>query len=267
MSIANIIEKWDGCLYQSYNFIMNIQFYINYLRFGRLVSRNNKLKDKHQGERCFIIMNGPSINNYDLSKLRNEFVFCSNFFYRSNLMKVVRPNYYCWADSKIFDYPNVNEIFDKIRSLSAGVQFILNAKGYGILDNSEDIYYARCKQIPNVFSVKSDYTRNVSNYATVAFHAINAAIFMGFKEIYVMGLDFEPGAFKHFSNIGSECEDPNKNIDKDIVCSNYWNYTKAHYESYYIEEHARKKGCIIYNLNANSCIRAFRFADYNDLFA
>ncbi len=39
------------------------------------------LKDTHKGERCFIIGNGPSLKNTDISKLRNEVTFGMNRIY------------------------------------------------------------------------------------------------------------------------------------------------------------------------------------------
>jgi len=39
------------------------------------------LKNIHRGERCFIIGNGPSLNNTGLSRLRNEYTMGMNRFY------------------------------------------------------------------------------------------------------------------------------------------------------------------------------------------
>ncbi|MFQ5615937.1 MAG: 6-hydroxymethylpterin diphosphokinase MptE-like protein [Anaerolineales bacterium] len=39
------------------------------------------LKDIHRGERCFIIGNGPSLKQTDISKLRNEYTFGMNRIY------------------------------------------------------------------------------------------------------------------------------------------------------------------------------------------
>jgi hypothetical protein len=39
------------------------------------------LKDIHKGERCFVIGNGPSLKNTDISKLENEFTFGMNRIY------------------------------------------------------------------------------------------------------------------------------------------------------------------------------------------
>ena len=45
------------------------------------IRRLAKLKDKHKGERCFIIGNGPSLKNTDVSKLKDEYTFGMNRIY------------------------------------------------------------------------------------------------------------------------------------------------------------------------------------------
>ena len=45
------------------------------------IRRLTQLKDIHKGKRAFIIGNGPSLKQTDLSKLRNEITFCMNRFY------------------------------------------------------------------------------------------------------------------------------------------------------------------------------------------
>lgn len=38
----------------------------------------SELKDKYQGERCFVIGNGPSLRDTDVAKLKDEFTFGMN---------------------------------------------------------------------------------------------------------------------------------------------------------------------------------------------
>lgn len=45
------------------------------------LSRLAELKDKYRGERCFIIGNGPSLRQTDVSRLKNEFTFGMNRVY------------------------------------------------------------------------------------------------------------------------------------------------------------------------------------------
>lgn len=45
------------------------------------IHKLNELRNQHRGQRCFIIGNGPSLKNTDLSRLKNEFTFGMNRFY------------------------------------------------------------------------------------------------------------------------------------------------------------------------------------------
>lgn len=265
MILSNIVEKWDGLLYICYNFVATIKFWGDYLKYKALLGRNKELYNKHSGERCFIVMNGPSLNGHDLSLLENETVFCANYFYRAPLAQIIKPNYYCWLDSKIFYGNDWETVKKEIKDACPNAKLILNIRGYKKESYQKDEYYTYNKHMPSLFGVKCNLNKMCSGFSTVAFYAMNAAIYMGFKKIYVLGLDFEPGAFKHFSDLGSECADPNQKKLKSEVCGNYWSYTKAHYEAYALADFANKMGCEIINLNSNSCIRAFSFANYEDV--
>lgn len=45
------------------------------------IKRLESLKDVHRGERCFVIGNGPSLNETDVSRLENEYTFGMNRVY------------------------------------------------------------------------------------------------------------------------------------------------------------------------------------------
>ena len=83
MNLINIVEKWDGVLYSFINVVASFLYIVNYPRWGKILKRNKELKDRHKGGRCFIVLNGPSINNHDLSSLKDEEVFATNYFYRA----------------------------------------------------------------------------------------------------------------------------------------------------------------------------------------
>jgi len=48
---------------------------------GESIARLAALKDKHKGERCFIIGNGPSLKETDISLLKDEYTFGMNRIY------------------------------------------------------------------------------------------------------------------------------------------------------------------------------------------
>src|SRR5690349_18838408 len=49
--------------------------------FGSLLKRNEVFRNLHKGRRCFIIGNGPSIKDQDLSPLANEITLVTNSFH------------------------------------------------------------------------------------------------------------------------------------------------------------------------------------------
>lgn len=265
MSIPSIIEIWDSLLFQMYNGILFFLSLFWNLCNHRIIHKNKSLKKHYEGKRCFVIVNGPSLNNYDLAFVKDEVVFCVNYFYRSSLVNVVKPNFYCMADSSIFKEKNGTTIIDEIREKCQGVKFILNYKGRKVIGDTEDIYYVHNRHIPNCFSQKNNMAGTFSNYSTVAYLAIASAVYMGFRDIYLLGLDFEPGGFRHFETLGQTRKGQYISATKEAIGGKYWGYLKAQFESFYVRKLADRNNSHIINLNPNSWIRAFEFGDYNDI--
>ena len=268
MNLTRLVEIWDGILFFLINVVGKCLYCIEYIKNRKVLSQNKALRNKHLGQRCFIVLNGPSINYYDLSPLRNEIVFASNYFFRAPLCNVVAPNYYCWLDAKLFLSDAGQETIYELTNKCPDAHFLFNYKSVNSIEKKDNISFVYSKHIPNKFGIKNDLSGLSSNFSTVAFFAIASAIYMGFKEIYVLGLDFEPGGFKHFTNLGkgTECLRPGEKVLKTEVCGLHWGYVKAQYESYYIADLAKNNKCRIINLNPNSCIRAFEFGNYQDIF-
>lgn len=262
MVLSNIVESWDSVIYSFYNSLVTLKSFFSSLEDRKILKKNKELKDKYLGKRCFIVMNGPSLNEHDLSALKDEYVFCSNFFYKSDLAKTILPNFYSFTDGMMYDPVSINGIIDEIRNKCPNVKFILTLKGKGLINNMKDVYLVRAKHLPHKYGIRKNLDSVCSNFQTVAFFVINTAIYLGFKDIYVLGLDFNPGGFVHFANLGVECAKPGEQCRKEDVAGDHWGYAKAHYESYALAAYAKKNNCRIINLNPQSCIRAFEFDNY-----
>lgn len=266
LHVSMIVEKWDSLLFEMYNIIAESKWLIKDKRkFKHIVSRNIELKNINVGKRCFIVLNGPSIREHDLSLLQNDIVISTNYFYRSDVAEIVRPSFICWQDSSALISDEGNKIKQEINEKLPNAKLIFNIRGYKGTDN-ENIYYTYNRHMPSLFGISSNLCGNCSAFSTVAFYAINCAMFMGIKEIYILGLDFAPGGFKHFADLGVECDDPKQMNSKESVCAEHWSYSKAHFESFAINNYAKKMNCRIVNLNPNSYIRAFEFGNYEELF-
>lgn len=266
MFLSEFVEPWDGALYSAYNCYARIKYFLEYPKYASILKRNRKFKNKYKGQRCFIILNGPSISEHDLSHLKNEIVFCTNFFYRSDLPSIVHPNFYCWCDSALFKSDKYDEIRNEILQACPEANLLLNIRGYKKGMCLDRIYFLYNKHLANRFGVISNLDSLCSNFTNVALWTINAAIYMGFDKVYILGLDFEPGLdFKHFDDRCNTIDNPTHWDNKAEVCCNYWLYAKAHFESYALHNFARKHFCNIINLNHNSYIRAFPFGNYEDV--
>ena len=61
------------------------------------------LKDKHKGQRCFVIGNGPSLRISDLDRLKDEITFASNKIYLAFEETDWRPTYYTAVDRLVIE--------------------------------------------------------------------------------------------------------------------------------------------------------------------
>ena len=59
----------------------------------------SSLRDKHKGERCFIIANGPSLNKIDISLLKDEITIGCNGIYKNFSKWEFKTNYYMIVDN------------------------------------------------------------------------------------------------------------------------------------------------------------------------
>lgn len=145
-----------------------------------------KFKKKHEGKRCFVIGNGPSLTYSDLQKLHDEKEICFgvNRIYLAYQYTDWRPDYYVACDYFILkkDAKIIQEMcVDKfIRYQFKEIDFDKkeNLYEYGVLEPDE-------KKLP--FS--DDIVEGTYTGRTVVYDAIQIAAYMGFSEIYLLGVD------------------------------------------------------------------------------
>lgn len=171
-------------------------------------------KDKYKGQRCFIIGNGPSLNIDDLNKLKGEITFAFNRIYYIFDKTDWRPSYYLTEDTKI-----IQQSLDEINNLN--LDYILTPDIIDFDYNmkiSNAIYF---KQIMEKFN--DDLPQFSDNFyektywgGTVTYTAIQMAVYMGFKEIYLIGVDHNFSMYE--DKDGNIIRD---NTVKDYFCDNY----------------------------------------------
>lgn len=190
-------------------------YYLNHFektKYGRELA---KLRGIHQGKRCFVIGNGPSLTANDLECLKNEYTFAFNRIYYIFDQTEWRPTFYCTQDDKIVRN-SIQEIKNKIET-----PFIfapINLKWYYGLELNTEYYFCQRQAVSETEYPKfcEDIPHEIGVGNTVAYTAMQLAVYMGFKKIYLLGVDHS----FHVSQdkCGNIIVDPTA---KDYFCSEY----------------------------------------------
>ncbi len=174
-----------------------IHFWTNYMfRAVGLYGKYNygllkKYKGVHQGERCFIVGTGPSLKMEDLEKIKDEISFSVNSIVLSFPDTTWRPTYYAIGDS--FGYEKLK---DAIKSANMPTVFCgISTKTMTPKMNIPFIPYPvnlldHGKMIPNHITKFSgnSYKVNYSGHS-ITYNVMELAVYMGFKEIVLLGVD------------------------------------------------------------------------------
>lgn len=149
-----------------------------------------KFKDIHKGERCFIIGNGPSLRMDDLNTLHdhNEICFGVNRIYLSYPNTKWRPNYYVAVDALI-----VQNDRQKIQIMDE-TKFIRHFyKMDNMWEKESEYEFCGLTARPGEPQFSLDIVDGVYIGNTVVYDAIQIAVYMGFEEIYLLGVDMTSG--------------------------------------------------------------------------
>ena len=172
------------------------------------IARLAALKDQYRGRRAFIIGNGPSLRNTDLSKLKNEVTFGMNRIYlmfpelgfKTTFLSVVNdlvieqtaadlaaldiPKFLTWRSRRFFEQPGISMDANKMPTFL-----------YTTYDAP---------------SFSADVRGRVWEGATVTYVTIQLAFHMGFEELILIGVDHTYTATgKPNTTVTSEGDDPN----------------------------------------------------------
>ena len=155
-------------------------------RYGKKLAL---LKDSHKGEKCFIIGNGPSLLVEDLEKLQKNGIitFATNRIFKIFEKTVWRPTYYVSED--ILLMKDAQKI---IRDMEVEGRFIpINLKWYESVDipNADYFYIEYEEPMKENFGLSVDIPHSIRCRGTVTTTCIQLAIYMGFSEIYLIGVD------------------------------------------------------------------------------
>ena len=207
----NIIKRVKASLFARTRSFVN-----NHFELFADGKKLKKLKDKYKGKRCFICGNGPSLSAQDLDILhsRGEYTFGMNRIFKIFPQTQWRPTFYICEDHIIME-----NIQDEVNAIDCDIKFIPTELKWYYDVNIKNAYHfnknnKHCENQNHGFSYNA--AKRLECTGTVSITCIQLAYYMGFSEVYLIGVDH------NFNNMTDK--DGNKVIDnsiKNYFCEDY----------------------------------------------
>ena len=224
-----------------------------------------KHKNSYCGKRCFIIGNGPSLKVDDLEKLKNEITFGSHGIYYIFKDTDWRPTFYCAQDAKLIK-ERYREIKSECKKIECCFGLVKNF-AYPMFSKKNVCIELDINQFENGFpKFSDDLSKCAYEGFTVTYFNIQLAAYMGFSEIYLLGVD-------HNYSISMN-PDGTVNVDKSVgdhfckkdTLANIPQTYKSTAAYYMARKYADEHGIKIFNATRGGKLDAFERVDFDDLF-
>lgn len=239
-----------------------------YTSYGKILS---SYKKQYNGKRCFLIGNGPSLKAEDLNILKNnnEITFGFNRIYNIFNQTEWRPSFYISQDEKM-----LLGCKDIVNELNLPVKLIpIQLKWYYNINIQNAIYFNmnwQQAENPLDFLFSDDISKELYCASTGMYSAAQIAAYMGFSEIYFIGVDH------HFrTSINNNGEIIVDETVKDYFSDKYNedkqnlyipNTEKSTLTYIAMKKHCDKRNIKVYNATRGGKLEVFPRVNFDDLF-
>lgn len=217
------------------------------------------LKNAYDGKRCFIIATGPSLTYDDLDKLKGEITFSMNSIIKTFDKTDWRPTFYGIQDKYVYgameglikETFNDNDNVFVAHTLSESFELPKNFIQFPY--DGEYHLFSKNPLIPSAKFSDNAYSIVYDGYS-ITYSLIEIAIYMGFKEIYLLGCDcsYPKGEKNHFVESGF--------IDKNSSSNPYRMRVGFNCAREYAQAHDIK----IYNATRGGELEVFPRVDFDE---
>ncbi|MFT2091649.1 6-hydroxymethylpterin diphosphokinase MptE-like protein [Paraglaciecola sp. 2405UD69-4] len=230
-------------------------------------SQLKKFRNIYEGQDCLIVCNGPSLKDTNLGLFAGMPTFCVNSTFILQEQLDFKPDFFTVEDNHVID-----DNLDNIVSMKSGVKFFPNKYREKFGDVNKTYYlptiwdcYWKSKISHENPEFSEDITRGVYTGQTVTYLNLQLAYYMGFKRVFIVGLDFSysiPKGSKIDNNsIDHDDDDPNHFHASYFGKGRQWHFPKLDscMVSYTIaNERFNRDGREVIDLTKNGCLNVFR---------
>lgn len=236
------------------NRIINLFEYAN----NNILYRNEKLlmfNNIYKNRRCFIVATGPSLHIDDLHILMENGVFC---FGVNSILKIKEE----WvADAYVVSDSNfISNNIESIEGYNCRLKFIGNScKEYWEKERN-DSYKIHVVTSGSGIDFSEEIEQKIyggyGSNGTVTYVCIQLAVYMGFSEIYLLGVDCNYVIGSKNNHFVVEEEEDHKDHREDSMIKAYE----------YAKKYADAHGIKIYNATRGGMLEVFERVDFDSLF-
>jgi len=222
-----------------------------------------RFQNKHHGQRCFIIGNGPSLKNTDLTLLKNEVTFGVNRIYMNFEKMGFETTYHVCVNELV-----VEQCAKEIAALKMPKFTGLHCKNLLAITPDTHLLHTRGGLRSWFFT---DLTEGCWEGSTVTMVAIQLAFYMGFSEVILIGVDhsYKFEGAPHAAVV-SQGDDPN-HFDSNYFGKGFkWHLPdlEGSEMSYRVADFVyRQHGRRIIDATVGGKLQVFPKVDYYSLFA
>ena len=232
-----------------------------------------KYRNTFKGKRCFLIGNGPSLkmNDLDILHKSGEITFGCNRIYLAFDNTKWRPDYYCVSDNAAY----IGIPWDMLPEKT--ICFIASKlKGDDASANGNETSWFHYRE-ERYGKNKPRFSQDISicmytGYTVLYDIMFQSAMFMGFDEIYLLGVDHDfSNTLERFSGEGAQIihvEDEDHFIKGYLKPGDKFNTPNmegAHRAFERANEEADKRGIRIYNATRGGKLEVFERVDFDGL--
>jgi hypothetical protein len=165
-----------------------------------VIRSNDKYKDIHVGQRCFILGNGPSVTHQDIAKLKNEIVFSVSSGYLHTDYDKISPQYHCVPQityTKSVTEDTVFKWFAEMDQHLGEAELFLSVTEFNLVKRYNLFQHRTVHYLNFEGAFESDrlnvidISRPVPGVQSVPVMCLMIAMYMGFKKIYLVGVDHD----------------------------------------------------------------------------
>lgn len=245
--IVKSARNFNGKTLNLFEYASNNKQYWNdkLLKFKNLFKMNKK---------CFIVATGPSLRIDDLYTLAENNVFC---FGVNSILKIEKkwiPDAYVATDSKF-----INDNIQNIEDYNCKYKFIGDACQEYWAREQDDSYKIHATAGMTVGFSEEICQKLYWGYkdgGTVTYVCLQLAVYMGFKEIYLLGVDCNYITGSKNNYFIEEGKEDNRDHREDLMMQAYA----------YAKEYADNHGISIYNATRGGMLEVFERVDFDSLF-